>query len=301
MNLASLILLAIKISISLTVFGLGLGATLQDATHLFQRPGLLLRSLVSMNIVMPLFAGVLVAAFDLHPAIELALIALSISPVPPFLPKKELKAGASTEYSFGLQVTAAILAIVLIPITIEILGKVFSRPVHISPGAVAMVVLTTVLAPLAAGILVRLVAPGLAAKIAKPIGLVATILLLVCVLPILFTAMPAIVSLIGNGTLLAITVFTGFGLAVGHLLGGPIPNNRTVLALCTATRHPGVAIAIAHATFPQQKLAVPAVLLYLIVSAVVSIPYLKWRRKHEVPDSDLPFSGPEQKAHRSGA
>jgi BASS family bile acid:Na+ symporter len=43
-----------------------------------------------------------------------------------------------------------------------------------------------------------------------------------------------------------------------------------VLALATTSRHPAIAIAIAHANFPQQKLAVPAIVLYLIVSGIVT-------------------------------
>ena len=104
-------------------------------------------------------------------------------------------------------------------------------------------------------------------------------MLLASVLPILFTAWPAIASLIGNGTVVAIAAFILAGLAAGHLLGGPDPDDRTVLAFCTAFRHPGVAIAIAGANFPGQKLVSAAVLLYLLVSAVVSIPILAWRRR----------------------
>jgi bile acid:Na+ symporter, BASS family len=106
--------------------------------------------------------------------------------------------------------------------------------------------------------------------------LAATVLLVVSVIPILFTAWPAIASLIGNGTLAAIAVFILAGLAAGHLLGGPEPDNRSVLALATASRHPAVAMAIASANFPDQKLVPAAVLLYLLISAILSAPYLKW-------------------------
>jgi BASS family bile acid:Na+ symporter len=79
-------------------------------------------------------------------------------------------------------------------------------------------------------------------------------------------------------------VFALVGLAAGHLLGGPDPENRIVLALSTATRHPGIAIAIAAANFPDQKAAPAAVLLYLIVSALVAKPYLTWvKRRRAVP------------------
>jgi BASS family bile acid:Na+ symporter len=110
-------------------------------------------------------------------------------------------------------------------------------------------------------------------------------LLLVAVLPVLVTEWPAIVSLIGNGTLAALGAFVIVGLAVGHLLGGPDPDERGVLALATATRHPAIAIAAAHAAFPGQKFVVPAILLYVILAAVLSIPYLVWHRRARPPQA----------------
>jgi BASS family bile acid:Na+ symporter len=93
-------------------------------------------------------------------------------------------------------------------------------------------------------------------------------------LAILIAAAPAIWTLIGNGTIIALAAFVFFGLAIGHYLGGPKPENRTALALATASRHPGIALALAQANFPEQKLAMAAVLLYLLVNAAVSFPYL---------------------------
>ncbi len=280
MDLAALILLVLKASIVLTVFGLGLHATLEDALYLLRRPSELLRSLLSMNVIMPIVAVALALAFNFHPAVELALLALAVSPVPPILPKKGFKAGGRASYTIGLLVSAALLAIILVPIAVDLVGRVFEKSAHMEPAVVAQLVLMTVLLPLAAGIAVRHFAPQLAEKIARPLSLVATIMLAVGALPILFTAWPAITSLIGNGTIISIAVFVIIGLAVGHLLGGPDPDDRTVLALSTASRHPGIALAIASANSPGNKLVMAAVLLYLIVNAIVSIPYLNWRKRH---------------------
>lgn len=93
------------------VFALGLRVSFQETRHLIRRPSLLVRSVVSMNVVMRLFAAALVALFDLNPAIKVALILLSISPVPPLLPKRELKAGGGSSFTFNLLVTEAVLAI----------------------------------------------------------------------------------------------------------------------------------------------------------------------------------------------
>ena len=90
---------------------------------------------------------------------------------------------------------------------------------------------------------------------------------------------PRRLSHIGNGHVIAIAAFVAIGLIVGHLLGGPDPRDRVVLALATASRHPGVALAIAAANFPQEKGVMGAILLYLVISLIVSVAYLAWRRR----------------------
>jgi bile acid:Na+ symporter, BASS family len=97
MNLSSLIPLVLKASIFLTVFALGLQATFADATFLFRRPGLLARGFISMSVMMPLLALLLVMTFRLEPEVKIALVALSVSPVPPVFPKKALKAGGEQQ------------------------------------------------------------------------------------------------------------------------------------------------------------------------------------------------------------
>jgi bile acid:Na+ symporter, BASS family len=83
-------------------------------------------------------------------------------------------------------------------------------------------------------------------------------------------------------------VFALVGLAAGHVLGGPDTPPRSVLALSTATRHPGIAIAIAAVNFPDQRLAPAAMLLYLLVSALVAKPYLVWLKRHPMAPVPAP-------------
>ena len=163
----------------------------------------------------------------------------------------------------------------------ELLERAFGRALVMRAPAVATVVLTTVLAPLAAGIAVRSLAPGFAERAAAPLGNLAGVMLVAAALPVLVVAWPAFVPLIGSGVVLAIVAFTAVGLAAGHLLGGPDPEDRAVLALCSASRHPGVAMTIAAINFSEQNLVAAAVLLYLIASGIVTTPYLSWvRKKH---------------------
>src|SRR5271168_2447900 len=116
MSVANLIRLTELLSIMLIVFGFGLRSTVRDATTLFRHPLLLVRSVLATSVLMPLFAASIVAVFSLRPAIGIALIALAVSPVPPFLPGQQLKLVAQQDYVFGLLGASSLLAIVLAPL-----------------------------------------------------------------------------------------------------------------------------------------------------------------------------------------
>jgi BASS family bile acid:Na+ symporter len=278
MTVAQLIPLVVQLSIILIVFCVGLKARFQDIGYLLGRPGMLIRSLLAMNVIMPIVAVGVALAFDLNPAVEAALIAMALAPVPPILPTKEAKAGGAPSYIIGMLAAAALFSIVFVPAAAELVGRIFERPVHVSAGAVAKIALTSVLAPLMAGVCVALLAPKVAGRMARPLSILGTVLLAVAVVPILVAGWHEIAALFGNYTIVAIVAFVLVGLGVGHVLGGPDPDERTVLALSTATRHPAVAMAIAQDAVEKPTL-LAAVILVLLVGAIVSGPYVKWRRR----------------------
>ena len=221
--------------------------------------------------------------FDLLPPVKLALITLALSPVPPFIPGKAIKAGGHSAYMISLLVTMSILSLVVIPVSMMLIGRLYGLDVHVSPSAVARIVGVGILVPVALGVAIGWFAPTWAAALAKPVSIVAMILLAVDLVPILIKAWPAMYSLLDDGTVLAIVAITIVGLAVGHLLGGPERDDRVVLALSSASRHPAVAVAIASSVYPGEKLVGPAVLVDLIVVALVSVPYLKLLKRGRRP------------------
>jgi BASS family bile acid:Na+ symporter len=220
------------------------------------------------------------AAFllDLDPAIELAIIALALSPIPPLLPGKQTKAGGRESYIVSLLVTMAALSIVVVPLGVEILDAVFDRDAHVAVDAILRIVGFGIILPLLMGIVIRYLAPE-AEALARTVALAGTVLLAVAFLPMLFRLWPLLLSMVGNGTLLTLVVFTLVGTLVGHFLGGPVEDNRAVLALASGTRHPGVAIAIATAADPTLHAVMAVLVWHLVVGAIVSIPYAKWRAR----------------------
>lgn len=280
MSAAALVLIGVKISIVITVLGLGLSTKPGHATSLFKDPPQLVRSLLAMQVIVPLFAILIVRTFDLDAPVKIALVALSVSPVPPIWPKRTLHAGGEEAYTIGLLEASAVLSILIIPIAIAIMQSIFSVPLRTSPISIGTVAFATVIAPLFVGIEVRHFWPRFAHRAAGAVTNTGFALLIVCALPLLWKSLPAIASLIGNGTLLTMIALVLVGLGAGHLLGGPKEGDRTVLGLACAMRHPAIALALATANFPNEKLAPAAIVLYLIVSFIVSTPYVMWSKRH---------------------
>ena len=279
MDLKQLLVLALQVSVACTVFGFGLKMTVHDLLYLVRRPGLLARSLLAMFVVMPVVAVLLAVLFDFRPTVERALIFLAMSPVPPLLPLKETTAGGDNQHALGLMAILALLAIAVIPLEILILESLVGRPLEIAAGAVVRVILISTLLPLAAGIVVGSVMPGLATWIEAPLALIAKVLLMLLLVVLLVAIAPALLALIRDPTVvIAIVLFLAVGLAVGHVLGGPNPNNSVVLALSTACRHPAIALSIAAANFPEERFDV-IILLYMILGAIAAVPYLAWHRR----------------------
>jgi BASS family bile acid:Na+ symporter len=278
MTLVTLATLMMQASIVLTVAALGLRARRGDVRSLLTDRGKLARSLLAIHVVMPLLAAGVAVAFDLHPAVEVALVALAVSPVPPLLPRKPVKPPGRDSYAVGLAVVSAVIAVAMVPAAVSLVAPRSGGPGDLSPNAVARLVATTILVPLAAGVVLHRLAPGFVDRTAKPAVRLSALLFTTAAVMVVAASLPSIVPLIGNGTLLAVTVFAATGLAAGHLLGGPAPEDRVVLALSTASRHPGVATAAGTALAPGDTQVLAALVLYLVVDRVLLAAYVRLLR-----------------------
>ena len=135
-----------QLSLAVLVFGSGLRSNFKDVPYLLTRPALLARSLLAVLVVMPVLAVLLVRFLRLSPEVSIALVALSISPLPLLLPQRGEKAGGSTRYGLGLVLVLAVLATPVIFIATMLLDKVFGRDYVATPLALAQLLGFSILA-----------------------------------------------------------------------------------------------------------------------------------------------------------
>jgi BASS family bile acid:Na+ symporter len=265
-----------NVSIAATVFAYGLHARWADVRFVLHRPRLLTMSLIALFVVTPALALAIVLTLDVPLAVQVAVVALALSPIPPLLPQKEMGAGGDPSYAIGLVVAVAVLAPVVVPALVDLLGRIMDRPYGVAASEVSGVIVTAVVVPLLAGMLVRRVWPRAAAAIRGPAVRVAGVALTVATLVLLVITAPQVWEIVDGWTLLAMFLFNAGALAVGHLLAGPPRSRSVVLALSCASRHPAIALSIATANYPGRNFAA-AVILCLVVNAAVVGPYLRWQ------------------------
>jgi bile acid:Na+ symporter, BASS family len=279
--IVGLILFLFKVSVAVTVFSYGLHATAEAVLYLVRRPRVQIVSLLAMFLVTPTIALMLVTAFDVPLIPEVAVVAIALSPVGTLLAKKERESGGEMSYGVGLTVTAAALSIFITPLLVAFIGSLVNRPFGISPLQVGGIVFAEVFVPLLAGIAFRTLLPRVAERIREPMVKVANGILAFASLAFLVVTLPIVWGFIGLGTVAMYALFTVAALGVGHVMGGPERKNSIVLAYSCASRHPGVAISIATATYPGNNFA-GAVILLMVVQGIVCPLYVKWQRRHDI-------------------
>jgi BASS family bile acid:Na+ symporter len=277
---------AFQLSVALLVLAVGLRATWSDAIYLFRQPRLLLRSIISRNVIVPAMTLLLVDAMKLDPPVAAALLALSICAVPPILSGALLKSGGREQYALGLLTSQSILAVVIIPLSLVAINAVLGLHGYFAPRQVAPIIAKLTLLPLALGMLFNHLLPRHSARVARVAHAAGGIIILVALVAIMVMFFKTWMTLMGDGTLLAMILFVFIGLAAGHVIGGPRGDDRKSLAIASASSHPGLALAlIAGSAAPQNREpAFAAVFLYLIVQAIVTIPY-KRRQPGAAPDT----------------
>jgi BASS family bile acid:Na+ symporter len=273
----ALAVLALKVSIAMQVFATGLGADWHDAVYLFRRPRALAKSVLARNVVVPVVAVLLIKTFPLHVAVAITIGVLAVTPVPPLLPKSQIKAGGHSSYVLGLLVSQALLAVVLVPVTIDLMDLALGSRAHFGAVRVAVLIIKTILLPLAAGMLAQRYLQKLH-HFAPQILVAGTLLLIAGSMPLLFLGWKAYGELTGNGSMVAIALFIAAGTVAGYLLGGRDPADRSALAVATAARHPGLAVAIAQVNYPEQvRLVAGAVVIYLVLRVLLSVLFIRWQ------------------------
>jgi BASS family bile acid:Na+ symporter len=232
----------------------------------------------SVNFILIPAMGILaVRFFPMKRETGLALIFLACAPggmsALQFLSKK--KEPEALAYGAGTTVLLTFLAIFISPLLINLaIPKDVTLTVPYA-NAILFAVLFMLL-PLLLGVFLQGAAAAIAAKLAGPISLIAT-LAFVWFMVKLLDVSKSVKGEMGNTGLLSITAFILISMFIGWLLGGPKKFNRPVLATASSMRNGALALAIAVRSFDDRAVLTPLV-AFLAVMVPVNMLYMVMTR-----------------------
>src|SRR5580765_3658827 len=272
------LLVLVKITIFTLMLDIGITLPFGQLTSLWRRPALLIRSLLAVLVLVPAVVLLLLWLLDLPRAVVTGLAVLATAPGAPLTTMRSQMAGGSTPYSASLHLTLALLAVLTTPITLAIFHAMFVLDTEsLTSLEVARQVAIVQFLPVSIGLLIRRLMPRLAGIAAKPLTVLAKVLLVLLIAAIL---VPGIRMILHFGALpaLAIVIMVGVSLALGHLLGGPTPDERAAIAIATIVRNVGLALFITALSRVEQTV-LPTLLSYMILGAIVAVPYAVWSKR----------------------
>jgi bile acid:Na+ symporter, BASS family len=280
------VLLAVLIPLAAFTTGLQAPRAAAGEARLWRRPRQLFRDLLAVLILVPLWALVLVLLVPLSPVVRagllISVLAVGIGPAAGM--KRMGRTTPHAHEALDLNLVVLVLSLAFVPIAFFLVAALFQRDLHVGVGAVAKVVLGRALLPLLLGLGAARLSPRAAAAAGPWLMKILNIALLAVLVLALIATGKFLVAVGAAGWLVAAAVALG-AVVIGHLLGGPDPEDRGVVAAASAMRFPALALVLA-AALPGGHRVIPVVLAYVLCAFVATTLYgviMARRRRRETP------------------
>lgn len=287
------VLLAVLIPLAAFSTGLLAPRPGRGETRLWRRPGQLFRDLLAVLVVVPVWVLALVLILPVSPIVRaglvIATLAVGIGPVAAM--KRMGPAAPSAREALDLNIVVLVISLAFVPLAFALLATLLHREVHLGVAAVAKVVLGRALIPLLLGLGAGRLFPRFAASAGPWLMKIANIALLVLLVVALLATWRHLAAVGVLGWIVCAVAAVG-AIVIGHLLGGPDPSSRGVVAAASVMRFPALALVLAAVT-PQGQRLIPVVLAYALVSFVSLTLYGSfvgwWERRRRSPSNVTPL------------
>jgi len=272
--------LFVKITIFSLMLATGINLSLEKMLSLWRQPVLLFRAFLAVVVLVPTVVIVLLKLFNLSSDVMIGLALLAASVGAPLTTKRSQMAGARFRYSASLQLTLALLTVVITPSILTIFAILFHGiPDKLKILEVAQQVTVVQFLPVTIGLLLQKFGTKYAEMIARPLTVISNSLFLVLIVVASIIGLPLLLKVWGL-PLIVIAILVIVSLAIGHFLGGPDDDKRSVLAIACIARNVGLALFIAVLNNMQEKVF-PTLVAYLMIGSCLGIFYSIWN-KHQL-------------------
>ena len=222
-------------------------------------------------VLVPAVTMGLLYVFDAVPMVSAGFLILAVCPGAPVGPPFAAVAKGDVAYASGQMVILAAVSAVLSPVLLSLLlGRLLpAGGLRVDSLAIVQTLAVSQILPLGLGLAVSRLAPGIARRLAGPVGLAAALLLL-AVIALVLVGQFGFLRLIPLSSWSGMFLLMAACLAIGWLSGGPGRARRKALAVTTAARNAAVALVIVSGSFAGTA-AVTAVVAYALASIFATL------------------------------
>jgi BASS family bile acid:Na+ symporter len=160
------------------MLSIGLSVGFTRIATLWRKPGLLVRCLVASFVLTPIAAMVINQVLPLGFPVKAGLAMMAICPGAPMIYRKLLKGRALPDLAGSFQATTALLAVVAVPLWLNIFAALYPNDASFDPAAIFRQVAMAQLLPIAIGLAIHGWFPELADDLDEPVFKLGTFLLL---------------------------------------------------------------------------------------------------------------------------
>lgn len=262
----------IAITIGTTMLSLGLSLQIEALRNWCRKPQLPLRVLLGSCVLVPcaglLFLHAPWSGSIARPARE-AIALMAICPSAPLALRKARNLGGDHQLAALIQIGAAVLAIITIPLMGDLYRWSFQiEGWDVLPRQVALQVGQIQLAPLLVGLILRQWQPDRADQLASSISRLANAMLLVMLLVVLVVAAPLLWEFLPGDwiTIATMALLACTALLIGWALGGRGSEHGRSTSVVTAMRNPGLALLFASEHGSELRMVTAAILAYVALT-----------------------------------
>jgi BASS family bile acid:Na+ symporter len=254
------------------MLSLGLSLTVTRIIEPLRNPLRVALALVANFVLVPILAYAIGTALGLDQPLKTGLIILALGAGAPFLPKLTMAAKGDVAYGVGLMFLLMVVTVFYMPLVLPILLP----GVSVDPWSIAQSLVALMLIPLTIGLLAKAAWPDDAKSWQVFFGKVSTIFAVAVLVIGIGLDVPNVLASIGTRGLVAIIALVLGSMAIGLLLGGRVPAERSVMIIGTGFRNVAAAFVVVVTNFPGTPtvtfilVSVP-VLIFLEVPTAIAL------------------------------
>jgi len=254
--------LAIAIFLVTAMLSLGLDMTIKQVIEPLRKRRLVMMSLLTSALVVPLIAIVLTRVIPVEQALATGLILYALAAGTEGGPKFVQLVNGNTAFAFGLLALQLAATVIFLPLVIN----VAIPGAEVALGEVVTKLLLLVVVPIGVGMLVKARLTAVAERVSPAIHRLSMIFLALLFVLVIYVNIEAIVSLQLTALLAGLLLFaTAYG--AGYAAGGPHAENRKAVAIMTFARNGSISMLIAGQVFTEE----PQVLVMVTLMAAGSV------------------------------